>query len=172
MKQYLQPNGALDLLTAGELKDALGHHFDDLSRDRVRGIKLLRIPLVTMQAPTAAFTLFAATGSNPPGPDQGYVWRITRLMVASGSLADTAKYVLYAGSDPTATLPTHLMDAIIGGATPGQNVNVAFRPGNKSEWLQPGEQVYAALTGATVGTVYVMSGWAVEVPAEMVGKIA
>jgi hypothetical protein len=170
--QVLRPNGAIDILTKQELMDSLGHHFDLAVREQYRGVKLFRIPMVVNTAGTAAFTLAAAVGSNPPGPDQGYIWRLTRIMVASSSLVDVAKYVLYVGSDTTATEQRHLIDAIVGGATPGQNVNVAFRPGNKSEWLFPGEQIYAGISGATVGNVYSLTGIAVEVPSEMVGKIA
>lgn len=172
MRQQLTGGAYIDMLTKPELEEALGHHFDQVTMEAVRGIKMLRIPIVTATAQGASFTLAAAAGSNPPGPDQGYIWRITRIMVASNVLADTAKYVLYVGSDTSGTGPTHLIDAIIGGATPGQNVNVAFRPGNKAEWMFPGEQVYAGITGATVGNSYVLTGIAVEVPAEMVGKIA
>lgn len=171
-RQYLRPNGPIDLLTKSELTESLGHHFDELTRERVRGIKVMRMPITRQTASVASFTLGANAEAQAPGPEQGYIWRITRLMVASGSLADVAKYVLYVGSDTSATDAVHLIDAIIGGATPGQNVNVAFRPGNKSEWVFPGEQVYAGITGATVNTQYTMTGLVVEVPAEMVGKIA
>lgn len=172
MKQQLVPNGTLDLLTSGELKEALGHHFDQRQRELYRGMKLLRMPITRLTATAATGTIGnPGSGGAPPGPEQGYIWRVQRIMVASGSLVDTAKYVLYSGSDVTATDPAHLMDAIIGGATPGQNVNVAFRPGNKSEWLFPGEQVYATLAGATAQTVYTMTGIVAEVPAEMIGKI-
>lgn len=171
MKQQVTGGAMLDILTKSELNEALGHHFDEQTREHLRGIKLFRLPLIVATAQGAAFTLSAPAGSNPPGPDQGYIWRITRIMVSSSVLADTAKYVLYVGSDGTPD-QRHLIDAIIGGATPGQNVNVAFRPGNKAEWLFPGEQIYAGITGATTGNSYVMTGIAVEVPAEMVGKIA
>ena len=167
------------------------------------------------------------------------------MMVASTSIGDTARYVLYAGSDATAQDPVHLLDAQIGapvavgtpavpasgvaqfnnspnptqvvvtggtvsaisvngtatGATsgafyvpaggsitvtysvaptwawfnaflgPGQLVNVAYRPGNKAEWIWPGEFPYASVTSTGAGTTYVLTGMATEVPMEMIGKI-
>jgi hypothetical protein len=137
----------------------------------LRGEKLMRIPVVYGTAAAAAFTLFAPPQQAQPGPESGYLWRVQKLIVASTNIADTAKYVLYFGSDPTQITPAHLIDAVIGGATPGQNVNVAFRPGNKAEWLFPNEVVYAAITGATVGATYTLAGIASQVPAEMVGKL-
>jgi hypothetical protein len=172
-RQPIGPNGqfgTLDVITSQELKDAMGHAIDPVM-NYLRGEKLMRIPVVYGVAPTAAFTLFAQPGQAQPGPESGYLWRIQKIMVASSLIADTAKYVLYFGSDPTQINQTHLIDAQIGGATPGQNVNVAFRPGNKAEWLFPNEIVYATLSGATVGATYTISGIASQVPAEMVGKL-
>lgn len=171
MRQQFVPNGMIDILTKDELKEALGHNLDTLQRDAYRGMKLMRMPIIRTTVSATTGTVAASAGQTPPGPDQGYIWRIQRVTIASNSLTDTAKYVLYAGSDTTATDAAHLLDAINGGATPGQNVNVAFRPGNKSEWLFPGEQIYAALTGATSGNTYTMTGIISEVPAEMIGKI-
>lgn len=53
----------------------------------------------------------------------------------------------------------------------GLNVNVGFYPGTKSIGLEPGEQIYALVTGATVGNIYVLDGEGIRVPAEMKGKI-
>lgn len=171
MRQKLEPGGMLDMLTKQELMESLGHHFEGAQISALRGMKLMRMPRTTLTATGATGTIGANPGGNVPGPAQGYIWRIQRILVASNAITDVAKYTLYAGSDTTATDGGHLIDAIVGGATPGQNVNVAFRPGNKSEWLFPGEQIYAALTGMTVNNTYVMTGIIAEVPAEMIGKI-
>jgi hypothetical protein len=171
--QKLGPNGqfgGIDVLTSSELKEAMGHAIDPVIR-ALRGEKLMRFPIVYGIAPTASFTLAATGGQAQPGPESGYLWRIQAVMVASASITDTAKYVLYGGSDTTQIAPKNLIDAIIGGATPGQNVNVGYRPGNKTVWLWPTEQIYAQITGATVGAVYTMTGIASEVPAEMAGKL-
>lgn len=54
---------------------------------------------------------------------------------------------------------------------PGQNVNVGYYPGTKAVFLQPGEQVYAQIQGATIGNQYVIEGEAIRSIAEMKGKL-
>lgn len=170
MKQQLGGIGVLDVLTKSELEDALGHKIDGILRDMYRGVKLMRIPISRVTATVVTFTLPSGIGGTEvPGPEQGHIWRIQRIVVASSSLTDTAKYILYTGSDPTATDLTHVIEQ--GPTGTGFTVGNAFRPGNKSEWIFPGEQVYAAITGATVGNSYAMTGIVTEVPAEMIGKI-
>ena len=173
MRQPIGPQGqfgTLDVITSEELKQAMGHAIDPVM-NYLRGEKLMRIPVVYGTAPAAAFTLAAQASQAQPGPESGYLWRIQKVIVASSLIADTAKYVLYYGSDSTQIAQTHLIDVQIGGATPGQNVNVAFRPGNKAEWLFPNEQIYATISGATVGATYTLAGIVSQVPAEMVGKL-
>lgn len=53
----------------------------------------------------------------------------------------------------------------------GQNVNIGYYPGTKAVFLQPGEQVYAQIQGATNGNQYVVEGEAIRCIAEMKGKI-
>lgn len=53
----------------------------------------------------------------------------------------------------------------------GQNVNLGFYFSTKSPFLQPGEQIYAQLSNATVGVQYIMDAEAVRCPAEMKGKL-
>lgn len=168
MKQEFGPFGVIDTLTADELHESLGHHFNEAVREQYRGEKLMRMPISRVTAAGAAFTLVSQQGDSPPGPEQGYIWRIQRLMVASNSLTDAAKYVLYVGSDSTATDSAHLIEGFGGG---GQTVNTGFRPGNKSEWIWPGEFVYPTLTGATTNNVYTLTGIVAEVPMEMQGKL-
>lgn len=168
MKQQLA-GYTFDMLTKQELEEALGHNIDSMLRDMYRGEKLMRMPISKITASAATFTLPAQSGNTAvTGPDQGFIWRIQRVIVASSSLTDVAKYTLYVGSDPTATDATHLIEGF--GST-GQNVNAGFRPGNKAEWIFSGEQIYAAITAATAGNSYVMTGIVTEVPAEMIGKI-
>lgn len=53
----------------------------------------------------------------------------------------------------------------------GQLVGVGFYPGTKAIFLQPGEQIYAQVQGATIGNQYLLDGEAIRIPAEMKGKI-
>lgn len=53
----------------------------------------------------------------------------------------------------------------------GISVNRAWYPSKHSAWLYGGEQVYAQVYATTANVQYTMTGIALEVPAEMQGKI-
>jgi hypothetical protein len=171
MKQDFR-TGSVDMITAGELSEELHKHlgtmFSRHQRETYAGIKAFKIPVIVQTAQSAGFTLSAPVGSNVPGPDSGFIWRIERINVNSATLADTATWSLYAGSDIVPG-PRTLVDN--GGST-GLKVNQAYYPGNnKGLLVWPDEQLYAVVAGATVNTQYTLLGVAVETPIEMQGKI-
>lgn len=170
MKQALGPLGEVDIPTSKEMQDAMGHALNPVI-NALRGEKLMRMPTARVVATAATQALSATPPGAPIGPESGYMWRIARLIVVSASLVDTAKYVLYEGSDVTDFSPIRVMDAVNGGATPGQNVNVGYNPGSKGLWLFNDEQIYAQIFGATVGTTYILKGVIAQVPQEMQGKL-
>lgn len=53
----------------------------------------------------------------------------------------------------------------------GQTVGIGYYPGTKAVFLQPGEQIYGQVQGATTGNQYFLDGEAIRVPAEMKGKL-
>jgi hypothetical protein len=55
--------------------------------------------------------------------------------------------------------------------TLGQQVGIAYNPGSKGVYLQPGEQIYAQIANSTTGNTYILTGEAIRVPAEMKGKV-
>jgi hypothetical protein len=120
----------VDLLTAGELNAALHRHLpvnlaEKMEIEKVRGMKLLKLPLVSSVATSASFILSnSPTEGNPAGPDSGYLWRLWRLTVASSAIPDTAQYQLYAGSDLN-TLPKNLIDAGPVSSTTGNGATVS-----------------------------------------------
>lgn len=77
MKQTIGPLGEIDLLTSGELKDTLGHHFSALIREFYRAESFMRLPLVTGQASGGVLTVTSGVG-----PQQGYAWDIGHLGIA------------------------------------------------------------------------------------------
>jgi hypothetical protein len=240
----------VDMLTAKELRHELQNRYAVEVQERFRGQKLFRLPVTRVTASTGTTNTGEGPEADPPGPQQGFLWRISRIMVASSSLSDNAKYVVYAGSDSTAIDSAHLLDgqvapvpsvstvvtpavpasataqynnnpqgvlvtvsggtvsqitvngtvtgltsggiyvpaygtiavtysvaptwswaAAIGATVIGQNVNLAFRPGNKAEWIFPGEFVYANIQNTTPQNVYTLTGIATEAPMEMMGKL-
>ena len=245
MRQTLPGGLQLDLLTRSELGSELDRAIGSLSRSDPRGMKLMRMPITRAVGTGGTITIGGNPQADNQGPQQGYIWRLMRLMVASNSVNDSARYLVYSGSDPSATDENHLLDGQVGsppfvftpavpasgtaqfnnsaypslvvvsggtvsavtvngtptGATsggfyvpaggsitltytvapawswsnsflgPGQLVNVAFRPGNKAEWIFPGEFPYCSVYNTISGLYYAMTGIAAEVPMEMVAKI-
>lgn len=165
----------IDVLTREELAQENNRSMDAFLRERYRGLEIQRIPFVPIIATGAAVQLFTSNDSTPWGPEQGDIWMLRRVIVKSNLLTDAAKYVLYRGSTPSDTVNAYstrfLLDAMVGGATPGQNVNVGMYFSTKSVYLQPGEQVYAAISAATAGNQYYLEGEAIRCPAEMKGKV-
>jgi hypothetical protein len=163
--------GPLDLITPGELSDSLHHvmigHDERRELERVRGLKLMKLPLIKVTATGTTVALDSAQSGAVCGPEQGFIWRILRITVASSGLTDAAVFALYGGSDLTAQ-QTSLIDN--NGAT-GLPVNKAYYPSNRALWLWPGEELYANISTATAGNMYSLTGIAIEAPFEMQGKL-
>jgi hypothetical protein len=162
--QRLHPSlAAIDLLTKNELTDSLHSQTDRVLRDQYRTMKLMRIPPIRATATGVALVLAQAPdGGTPTGPEQGFIWRLGRVTVASNG-ADAGAVTLYVGSDPTALDISHQIDN-------GLVVGKAYYPGSRGVYLLPGEFIYASLVSVN-GNQYAMTGQAVEVAAEMIGKI-
>lgn len=157
-----------DTTTPAELENALnsslGHHFSHHVRDMYRGVKAMRLPVVTALAGGTSVTIPLSGGAEPVacGPQQGYFWRIGRVTVTSSG-TDTGAVSLYAGSDPTNFGQAFLIDNTL-------KVGQAYYPGTRGLFLSPGEQLYVSLT-SVANNSYRITGVAIEVPAEMAGKI-
>jgi hypothetical protein len=169
-QQRLHPSlNQIDVATADDINKVMSHRFDQLLRDRYRTIKIMKLPQIRFIATGTTVTLAQSPNAGPPcGPEQGFMWGLRRVMVASNSLSDTGKFVLYAGSDVTLQDSAHLLEGF--GAS-GQAVNQGYYPASDAAWIWPGEQIFAAITGATIGNQYVLSGVAIEAAAEQVAKI-
>lgn len=171
--------GPIDVLTRVELEETLSHQFEQAERTRLRGLELQRFPFLSVPCTISGTLNLSGTQGGTSdvvlGPEQGDVWMVRRIIVKSSVFADTAKYLLFRGSTPSdisgAYSFRYLLDGMIGGATPGLNVNVGFYPGTKAIYLQPGEQIYAQVLTATAGNQYAIDGEAIRVPAEMKGKV-
>jgi hypothetical protein len=53
----------------------------------------------------------------------------------------------------------------------GQYQGIAYEPGQKKDYLEPGDQLYAQVFNTTAGATYILGGEAIRVPAEMKGKV-
>lgn len=174
-KQQLHSQlGPIDVLTREELSAELHKGFDALVRDRYRGLEIQRFPKIYTTATAATQPLFAPNDATPAGPEQGDVWHVRRVIVKSNVLTDAAKWVLYRGSTPSDVANAYTTQFVLeafAAAGAGLPVNQGYYFTTKTVFLQPGEQLYAQVLGATVGNQYWFDGEAVRVPAEMKGKI-
>lgn len=160
-KQFIGSH-QIEMVTPGELSAQLHQHhestFGRLLRERYRGIKLLKIPRIVGIAPSAAaFTLYPQQSASPAGPDSGYLWHLRRITVASGLANDPARYVLYGGSDSTAT-PGQLIDAgpqdqVVSQAAAVNNLVLNASPSTSFNNNSFG--VNATVTGGTVSAISV-----------------
>ena len=145
-----------------DLKESLGHSLSGQVREMYRGVKALKFPYVSARAGGTSLNL----GSQPPtqqlGPEQGYFWVIGRVTVVSTG-TDTGAVSLYASSDTSNYNAVALVDNAL-------KVGQAYYPGKRGLLLWPGEQLYVAITSVATNS-YTLTGIAVEVPGEMVGKL-
>jgi hypothetical protein len=162
----------VDILTRAEHQDVMDTSLEHALRTKYKGVENQRFPRTYG---TGAVTLNLFDPNAPIGPEQGDFWEVRRIIVKSSVLTDTAKYVIYRGTTPSDPVSgyeaMYLIEAGVGGATPGINVNVGFYPSSKALSLQPGEQIYCQVLGATLANTYILEGEAIRVPAEMKGKL-
>lgn len=162
MKQDLGPLGSADFLTAKELKEELGHHFDHFIRDWYRGIKWMRLPILSGPISGAAITLGGVTG-NTIGPDSGYAWSLRRLIVtglASGATPDVVNLYL---NDNFNQPPLWQFN--------GNNFGYTF--GKLELVLIGGDTLALRNVGNLTATGNItLAGELIEVPTEMLGKLA
>lgn len=179
LKTDLGPLGIFDFLTRDELTEELntgiGHKLDNAIMEWYRGVDSARFPRIIATATTTnPLPLNTQPNEGITGPSQGDVWLLTRVIVKSSLLTDTATYVVFRGTaptDPNAYNTLNLLEAFSSSPTLGNPVNQGYYPSRRSVLLQPGEQIYAQVLVPTVGNTYVLEGEAIRVPAEMKGKV-
>jgi len=102
--------GAFDTLTKDELKEGLDDTFTRHLRARYRSLKLMKLPVIQQTAPASGTFTLAPTGSGlgaPCGPEQGFIWQLQRVMIASsGGYLDTSGSLTGASLGSTGTVVT------------------------------------------------------------------
>lgn len=161
-KFRLAANAEVDLLTRQELDESLQSQQDTWQAAALRGIKWMRLPeVLTGRAASGKLTLGETTGQQA-GPAQGYIWSLRRLIVnglTSGATPDVVN--LYRGTP--AGQPLWQFN--------GNNFGYTF--GRLELVLQGGETLALASAGTFAATGQItLSGELLEVPAELLGKLA
>ena len=112
--------GPLDIATPDDINEVMAHRFDAYLRDRYRTIKLMKLPIISVQA-TAAGNLTLVNPNLTPwcGPDSGFVWCLKRVLIASsGGYAAP-------GITGSSSLPLGPGNAFGSVATPGATTVIA-----------------------------------------------
>lgn len=145
-----------------------------------------------LDAVTAAPAVTYTTMATPAVPASGvYVQNTTNqayTVVISGGTATLTQVngITVGAGDGTYVVPAYGAIAVTYSVAPtwtwtatqtsssftlGQQVGVAYNPGNRAVLLQPGEQIYAQVYNSVSGNTYLLTGEAIRVPAEMKGKV-
>lgn len=135
------------------------------------GVAYITMPVVTPAVP--ATTVAAQNPNNFP----------VQVVISGGTVtAVTVNGVQVLAGDGTAYVPAFGTIVLTYSSAPtwvwtgiginnGLNVNNAWFPSKHSAWVFGGEQVYTQVFNSLAANVYSMTGVALEVPAEMQGKI-
>lgn len=155
---------AIDVLTRIELDESLHKGLNDAVRSRYLGLDSVRLPLITVQGNGGTVNLGAiGTSDGYSGPEQGDVWMLRRVLVASSAFAtDTAKYVVFRGStpsDPSSYSNRNLIDGLV--FNPGTTFTTTTAPAVPATGVavqNPTNQPYTVVispNGATITNVSV-----------------
>jgi hypothetical protein len=160
-KVKLDFGAEVDFLDKGQLDDSLAHYFNEQQSAALAGIKYFRLPRIVGTVASSAVTI-GQTGSIQCGPGQGYCWSIRRLIVnglQSGSSPDIINFYRNdVGNEPLWQLN-------------GNSFGQTF--GRLELLLLPGEYLVAQNVGTINATGQIrVTGDAIEVPAELLGKLA
>jgi hypothetical protein len=157
MKQDLGPLGAVDLLTARELNESLGHHFDLLMQRWYRADKFMRVPLVTGTASGGVLNIVSTVG-----PAQGYAWDIGLLGVGGLTAGTTPDLVnMQFGGGPGVTWWQFTGNAFVSKFSRGEMVML---PGETFTLLSQG-------SFAATGPIVLYGNIRTEAPADKISSI-
>lgn len=157
MRVTIRGGEQADIATPGEVREIFGAEL----REAARGVKWMRLPLLSGAIANSAITLGITKGQPPVGPEQGYAWAITRLVVTGLKAAATPDIV-----------NVYLNDNFSGPVWwqfNGNNFGYTFDP---PLILTPGDTLSLQNSGSisATGTVS-LSGELWQVPAEMLYKL-
>lgn len=150
--------GKIDVPSAAEIATVVGGQL----REMYRGVKWMRLPETLRGTAASGVLTLGIEAGEIVGPDQGYVWALTRLVVdglTGGAVADTVN--LYRNSS-AGQAPLWAFN--------GNNFAYTFDPGQMT--LMPGDtlRLISQPTFTATGLIR-LSGELVEVPAEMLPKL-
>lgn len=162
MKVMLKAGAEIDLLNRDELQDSLRRESQVAELSRLYGIKWMRLPENLSGTAAGGVLTLGETAGDVVGPESGYAWVIKRLIVTGltgGAAPDVVN--LYRGT--AAGTPLWQFN--------GGNFGYTF--GKMELTLMGGEHLALASVGTFTSTsVITLAGELIEVPAQLLGKLA
>lgn len=165
MAEFVIQGGArIDIPSKKEIGDTLAAELDARERHQLRAVKWMRLPVYTGTPASSAVTIDPkANGGVVLGPEQGYAWCLTRLVIdgmASGTTPDVIN--MYRNS-VTSQPPLWQFNGN----------NFAYTWGKLRMTLIGGDSLQFASVGTFAATGLIrVTGELIEVPAEMLGRLA
>jgi hypothetical protein len=156
--QLVRGGGELDIPTREEIAAVVSAQM----REMYRGVKWLRLPQMT-GTPASSAVLIDEKANGPVGPEQGYAWSVLRVVIDGMTSGTTPDVINMYRNAATGQPPLWQFN--------GNNFGYTF--GNLAVVLLSGDFLKFASVGtfAATGTIRV-TGEVVEVPAEMLAKLA
>lgn len=154
----LRAGASLDLLNSGELRSALS---DARAEEYawLRGIKHIRLPIMTGTASGSALTLGGDTSVIPQTPSQGHKWTIVHLVIEGMTASSTTPDVMNVKIGPRIVWQLN-----------GNQFAQTWPPGMMM--LNPGESLSYVSVGTFAATGLITAhGSAWETPSELSGKL-
>ena len=154
----LRAGASLDLLNQTELRSALS---DARAEEYawLRGLKAIRLPIMTGTASGSALTLGGDTSVIPQTPAEGHVWAIVHLVIEGMTASSSAPDVMNVKRASRIIWQLN-----------GNQFAQTFPPGQIM--LSPGEALSYQSVGTFAATGLITAhGTAWDVPAELAGKL-
>lgn len=163
MKVQIKAGAEIDIPTRGEIRedltDVVGVLGAELRAD-LRGVKWMRLPMLTGTVASSALTL--GEGAHV-GPSQGYAWSLRRIVIDGLTSGATPDIMNMYRNAVTGVPPLWQFN--------GNNFGYTF--GRLEMVLIGGDELMFANSGTLAATGQIrVSGELVEVPAEMLAKLA
>lgn len=155
----MEAGATFDVPSLGEHQDLLERTLRSWEYEKLKGIKVLNLP--QLQGTASGGTLKLGYGSVPVGPKAGYIWSVSRLVVAGLATGTTPDIVNFYVNHDSAAVPLWQLNGNSFGETFGKLQMVLFG----------GDFLLCTGTITSTSTITV-GGTVIEIPAEMVGKLA
>lgn len=160
-KITLQGGMHLEVPNRDENREDIARVMDERELVAARGFKWMRLPEMYGTAASSALNLDEAHGTVVVGPEQGYAWALTRIVV-DGMTAGATPDVLNMYRNSTGTAPLWQFNGN----------NFGYDWGKLRVTLGPGDVLQFASVGTFNATGRIrVSGELIEVPAEMLWKL-